>query len=135
MPNHLTDTGPVSAQNEARARRIVRLANAFDSKVEVPVIGLKLGYDSLLGLIPGIGDAITSIVGGYLIYEAARAGSRKRVLLRMILNTLFDGTVGAIPVLGDLFDMAFRSNTRNAKLALAEMNRLARTEAERDLIV
>jgi len=121
-------------EHEARAKRIARVANAFDSKFELPVVGLKLGYDSILGLIPGVGDAVTGVAGGYLIYEAAQAGSRKRILARMALNTLLDSTVGAIPVVGDIFDMAFRSNTRNAKLALKEMNRLAEAEGRRVLI-
>jgi len=134
MTSRNVDVGTVTQRNEARAKRIAHVANAFDSKFEVPGIGLKLGYDSLLGLIPGIGDAVTSIAGGYVIYEAARAGSRKRVLVRMMFNTLLDSTVGAVPFLGDLFDMAFRSNTRNAKLALSEMNWQAAQEARRALI-
>ena len=134
MSRSPVDIGTVSTENEARARRIAHVANAFDSKFKVPGIGLHLGYDSLLGLIPGIGDAITGAAGGYVIYEAAKAGARKRILARMAFNTLLDSTVGAIPLVGDVFDMAFRSNTRNAKLALAEMNRQAEEEGRRELI-
>jgi hypothetical protein len=121
-------------EHEARAARIARVANAFDSKFEIPGIGLKLGYDSILGLIPGLGDTITSAAGGYIIYEAAKGGARKRILARMLFNTLLDGTVGAIPILGDIFDMAFRSNTRNAKLALAEMERTAEARGRAELV-
>lgn len=128
-----TDSSRID-EHQARAKRIAKVANAFDSKFEVPVVGLKLGYDSILGLIPGVGDAITSLAGGYLIYEAAQAGSRKRILARMAFNTLLDSTVGAIPLVGDIFDMAFRSNTRNAKLALKEMDRLAEAEGRRVLV-
>jgi len=134
MTSRPIDIGTVSAHNEARARRIAHVANAFDSKFEVPGLGLKLGYDSILGLIPGIGDAITSVAGGYVIYEAARSGSRKRILARMALNTFLDSTLGAVPISGDQCDMASRSNTRNARLALAEMNHLAAQEARRELI-
>ena len=129
---HTAET--ITGQHAHRAKRIARVANAFDSKFEVPGIGLKLGYDSILGLIPGVGDAITSLAGGYIIYHAAMAGSRKRILARMAFNTFLDSTVGAIPVLGDVFDMAFRSNTRNAKLALKEMSRKSAEEAERELV-
>jgi len=131
----MTDTADtVTGEHAHRAKRIARVANAFDSKFEVPGIGLKLGYDSILGLIPGIGDAVTSLAGGYVIYEAAMSGARKRILARMAFNTFIDSTLGAIPVIGDLFDMAFRSNTRNAKLALKEMSRQAAAEAERELV-
>ncbi len=129
---HTAET--ITGQHAHRAKRIARVANAFDSKFEVPGIGLKLGYDSILGLIPGVGDAITSLAGGYIIYHAAMAGARKRILARMAFNTFLDSTVGAIPVLGDVFDMAFRSNTRNAKLALKEMSRKSAEEAERELV-
>lgn len=134
MSRSTIDIGTVSTDNEARARRIAHIANALDSKFEVPGVGLKLGYDSLIGLIPGVGDAITSVAGGYLIYEAARAGARKRILARMAFNTFLDSTLGAVPILGDVFDMAFRSNTLNARLALAEMNRQAAAEGRRELI-
>ena len=131
---HTEAAETVTGEHAHRARRIAKVANAFDSKFEVPGIGLKLGYDSILGLVPGIGDAITSAAGGYIIYEAARAGARKRILARMLLNTVLDSTVGAIPVIGDAFDMLFRSNTRNAKLALAEMNRQAEREGRAELV-
>ncbi len=128
------DIGTVAAENQRRAEHIAKLANAFDSKFTIPGVGLKLGYDSILGLIPGIGDAITSMAGGYIIYHAAKAGARKRILLRMGINTLLDSTLGSVPLIGDLFDMAYRSNTRNAKLALKEMNYHAAEQGRRKLI-
>lgn len=128
------DEDSMTEKNAHRAKRIARVANAFDSKITVPVLGLKVGYDALLGLVPGIGDAITSLAGGYIIIESARSGARKRVLLRMMVNTLLDSTLGAIPVIGDLFDILFRSNTRNAKLALREIDRQAAEEAKRVLV-
>ncbi len=134
MAESSIDIGKVTDDNEARAKRIARVANAFDSRFEVPGIGLKLGYDSLLGLVPGIGDLVTSAAGGYVIYEAAKSGARKRILARMLFNTVLDSTLGSVPLLGDIFDMAFRSNTRNAKLALAEMNRQAAEKGREELI-
>ena len=131
---HTADAEAVTGEHAERARHIARVANAFDSKFEIPGIGLKLGYDSILGLIPGIGDTVTTAAGGYIIYHAAKAGARKRILARMMLNTLLDATVGAVPVIGDIFDMAFRSNTRNAKLALKEMNRMAEREGRAELV-
>jgi hypothetical protein len=134
MTSSTVEIGTVADENRQRAEHIARIANAFDSKFEIPGLGLKLGYDSLLGLIPGIGDTITSVAGGYIIYHAAKAGARKRVLARMTLNTVLDSTLGAVPLLGDVFDMAFRSNTRNAKLALKEMNYHAAEKGHRELI-
>lgn len=97
--------------NNARA-----LARVLDTAVGVPGTKLRIGLDAILGLIPGAGDAVSAALSGYIILAAARAGASKPVLLRMVGNVLLDTVVGAVPVLGDLFDVAFRSNARNVAL-------------------
>lgn len=92
------------------------LARVLDTAIGIPGTKLRVGLDALLGLIPGAGDAVGAALSGYIILAAARAGASRPVLLRMVGNVLVDTVIGAIPVLGDLFDVAFRSNTRNVAL-------------------
>lgn len=92
------------------------LARVLDTAVGVPGTKIRIGLDAILGLIPGAGDAVSAALSGYIILAAARAGASKPVLLRMIGNVLLDTVIGAVPVLGDLFDVAFRSNARNVAL-------------------
>ena len=92
------------------------LARVLDTAVGVPGTKIRIGLDAILGLIPGAGDALSAALSGYIILAAARAGASKPVLLRMVGNVLLDTVIGAVPVLGDLFDVAFRSNARNVAL-------------------
>ena len=93
-----------------------RLAKLLDTAVGVPGTKLRVGLDALLGLIPGAGDAIGAALSGYIILAAARAGATRATLVRMVGNVAVDTLIGAIPVLGDLFDVAFKSNARNVAL-------------------
>lgn len=92
------------------------LARLLDDAVTIPGTSFRIGLDPLVGLLPGIGDALGALVGGVIIYYAARRGAPKRVLVRMLGNVMVDYLVGIVPVLGDLFDAAFRSNHRNVEL-------------------
>jgi hypothetical protein len=97
-------------------RRLRRIARLMDSEFRVPLLGLRFGADAILGLVPGIGDALSGLVGAYLIYEAQRLGIPRSALWRMILNVVFDTAIGAIPVAGDIWDFFFRSNNRNMQI-------------------
>lgn len=92
------------------------LARVLDTAVGIPGTRIRVGLDALLGLIPGAGDAVSAALSGYIILAAARAGATKPVLMRMVGNVVVDTLIGSIPVLGDLFDIAFRSNVRNVAL-------------------
>ena len=92
------------------------LARVLDTAVGIPGTRIRVGLDALLGLIPGAGDAVGAALSGYIILAAARAGASRPVLARMIGNVVVDTVIGAIPVLGDLFDVAFRSNSRNVAI-------------------
>jgi hypothetical protein len=105
------------------AVRIARVARMLDAQFTVPGTGIRLGIDGLIGIIPGIGDALGLILSGYIYSEALRAGVRKRTLAAMGINTLLDTAIGAIPVLGDIFDIAYKSNMRTARLILRDMEK------------
>lgn len=92
------------------------LAKVLDTTVKIPGTSLYLGLDPLLGLIPGIGDALANLIGTVILGLATRLRLPRIVLARMSLNLLVNGTVGAVPVVGDLFSVWFRSHARNVAL-------------------
>ena len=92
------------------------LAKILDTTFKIPGTPFYLGLDPLLGLIPGIGDMIANLIGTVILILAARLRVPQIVIARMSLNLLINGTIGAIPILGDLFSIWFRSHARNAEL-------------------
>ena len=98
--------------------RVNRLAWWLDQSLRLPVIGRRIGADALLGLVPVVGDALGGLASLYIVAVAARIGVPRSVLLRMGANLLLDAVVGAVPLAGDLFDMGFKANVRNAQLLM-----------------
>ena len=93
-----------------------RLARLMDSQFRIPGTGIRFGLDAIIGLVPGIGDFSTFLVSGGMVLLMAQNGASGFVLARMIFNIVIDGLIGAVPVIGDLFDVAFKANQRNMKL-------------------
>lgn len=107
------------ARDRTRRERIARidaLATLLDTAVSVPGTNVRFGLDALLGLVPGIGDVITTAMALYIVHEARQLGAPGLVIARMLANVALDGLVGAVPVLGDAFDVMWRSNRRNMRL-------------------
>lgn len=100
----------------AELQRLERLAHWLDSRFAIPGTGIRFGLDGLLGLLPGVGDVATMLPAVYLILQAHRLGAPRALLVRMALNVGLDTVVGAVPLLGDLFDVAFKANRRNVAL-------------------
>ena len=88
----------------------------MDSAIRIPGTGIRLGLDSIVGLVPGAGDLVSSVMSGYIVLASARMGVPPAVVARMILNLSVDTLVGTVPLLGDLFDVGFKANIRNAAL-------------------
>mgnify|MGYP006288445317 CR=1 FL=1 len=109
-----------------RAERVEGLAEKLDRAVRIPGTDFRVGVDGLIGLIPGVGDTIGAGLSAILIGEAARGGCRKRVLARMAGNVAIDSVLGAVPLLGDVFDIGYKANVKNARLAAEEFRRLER---------
>lgn len=118
------------APADPRLERLERLARWLDTRFTVPGTNFRFGLDGLIGLIPGVGDTATGLISAYLIGEASRMGARKRTILRMAGNTLFDMVLGAVPVFGDLFDFAYKANKKNVDLLIREHRRLGAAEAK-----
>ena len=110
---------PNDASPQGRSKRSLRklraLAKLLDSAIPLPG-GYRIGLDGLIGLIPGFGDAVGASLSAYIILRAAQMGASWTTLLRMTGNVLIDGFVGLIPILGDLFDFAWKANLRNMVL-------------------
>ncbi len=97
-------------------RRLEAVEGALERLLVIPGINRPVGLDSILGLIPVVGDVITASMGAWLVWEARNLGMSKLQLTRMAGNVGLDAALGAIPLVGDLFDFVFRSNTRNLRI-------------------
>jgi hypothetical protein len=93
-----------------------QISRWMDTAFEVPLVGWRFGFDAIIGLIPGLGDAATTIVSLYLLALAGRAGVPKITLARMGLNVAVDMILGSLPLVGDVFDIWWKANQRNAAL-------------------
>lgn len=119
---HPADPQPAPPHpHAARLARLDRLARLMDARFRLPGTGFRFGWDSVLGLAPGIGDLATALPAIWILLEAARAGLRRRVLARMALNIAIDAGLGAVPLVGDLFDAGFKANLRNIALLRREL--------------
>ena len=103
------------------------LADLLDQRFTIPGTSIRIGLDPIIGLIPGIGDAVANFAGSAILIVAAQFHLPKIVLLRMGLNVAINAIIGAIPVFGDIFSIWFRSNAKNAQL----LEGYARTESRR----
>ena len=88
----------------------------LERSLTIPGVNYSIGLDTIIGLVPVIGDVITAIMGGYIVWEARNLGVPKWKLARMMGNIAIDTGLGAIPLAGDLFDMLYRSNSKNLKI-------------------
>lgn len=109
---------------------IERLAEQMDSAFRIPGTKIRFGWDSILGLAPGVGDAATTIVALAPVAAAYRHGAGRWLLARMLSNVMIDATIGAIPLLGDVFDVFFKANRRNATHLARLKKQKAATPAE-----
>jgi hypothetical protein len=105
-----------STSRRERIARLEAVADLLDIAFVIPGTGIRFGFDSLVGLVPGIGDALTSAISLWIVYEAHQLGARPHILARMIANIAVDGMIGAVPVVGDAFDIAWRANRKNVRI-------------------
>jgi NAD/NADP transhydrogenase beta subunit len=102
--------------NDQNGNKERKLAEILDSKFKIPNTNIRFGIDPILGLIPGAGDWLAGIISLYILIQAALQGGGTLVLSRMFINILLDVLIGAIPVIGEIFDVYWKSNIRNAKI-------------------
>jgi len=116
----------------ARARTLARL---LDSVARVPGTKIRFGADAVVGLVPGLGDIGGAALAGYLVILAQRLGVPRSVVLRMLGNVAIDTIAGTVPLIGDMFDVAFKSNLRNVALLESALQRPAATKRTSRLLV
>ncbi len=88
----------------------------MDAGIRIPGTNLRFGLDPILGLVPGAGDAAGAVLAGWILVEAIRLGASRATVLRIAGNVALDALVGAVPLLGDIFDFAWKANLRNVAL-------------------
>lgn len=105
------EAGPIDPAAHVRT-----LARFLDEAVRIPGTGVRVGLDAIIGLVPGVGDVAGAALSGYVVLAAARLGAPPSVLLVMLFNVAVDAGIGSIPAIGDLFDVVWKANMRNAAL-------------------
>lgn len=98
-----------------KTRFIHKLSWFLDESITLPG-GFKIGADGFFGLIPGLGDFIGGLLSSVIIYQAHQMGVPRTILIKMVINMLIDTTIGAIPVIGDVFDFIWKANQKNVAL-------------------
>lgn len=97
-------------------QRVRWLAQFLDNRFVIPGTRIRLGWDAVIGLAPGVGDLATTALAAYVVYLARELGAPRRLLTRMACNVAMDFVGGSVPVVGNLFDVAFRANLKNLRL-------------------
>ncbi len=113
-----TGNDPVSIR-----RRIEAMEYLLERSFVLPGTQYRFGLDGIVGLVPVVGDLITTAMGAYLVWEAKNLGLPKWKLWRMAGNVCFDGVLGAVPLVGDAADFLFKSNTRNLRIVKRHLDK------------
>ena len=111
MPDERRPVPPAQATVSLRD-----LARVLDEAIRIPGTNIRIGLDAILGLIPGGGDVAGGLFSAIIMLQAARMGAPTAVLARMLGNVVIDTAIGSIPLIGDVFDFAWRSNSKNVRL-------------------
>ncbi len=107
---------PTHQSKVAKVRQLRQISDLLDNAIRVPGTSLGVGLDPVLGLIPGGGDVLGGLISVYIVFSAATMGLPKETLTRMATNIVFDSLAGIVPVFGDLFDVAWKANSKNMDL-------------------
>jgi hypothetical protein len=125
----------VDTDTAATRDRLSALARLLDSALRIPGTNVRFGLDAVIGLVPGVGDLAGAALAGYIVLAAARLGAPPSVLSRMLLNVAIDTVLGSVPIVGDVFDVAWRANARNVALLDRHVAEPAATRASSRLVV
>ena len=105
-----------SAETLKKLNRLKLLARFMDSGWGIPLTRIRFGADAVVGLVPGVGDVAAGLVSLYIVLEARKLGAPNHLIVKMLANVAIDTGLGAIPVVGDIFDVFFKSNLKNIDL-------------------
>ncbi len=113
-----TGTDPASVRS-----RVIAMERLLERSFTIPGVNMPVGLDALIGLVPVLGDIVTTALGAYIVWEARNLGLPRWKLARMGANVLFDTVIGAIPLIGDAADLMFRSNAKNLRILLKHIDK------------
>ncbi|WP_234031823.1 DUF4112 domain-containing protein [Porphyrobacter sp. SLTP] len=122
-PEPMTFTLPTGTDPASVRARVVAMEKLLERSFTIPGVNMPVGLDALIGLVPVLGEIVTTAMGAYIIWEARNLGLSKWKLARMGANVLFDTAIGAIPLVGDAVDLVFRSNTKNLRIILKHIDK------------
>lgn len=105
-------------------RRMEMMAKLLDNAFVIPGTNQRVGIDAIIGLVPGLGDIATTVLSSYVIWEARNLGVSRVAIGRMLTNLAIHASIGAVPILGDVFDAFFRVNQRNMRIVRAQLDKL-----------
>lgn len=111
----------MSPENLKKLKQLQSLGKLLDNAIPIPFTKYKIGLDPIIGLFPAVGDYLTLFISGYIVYQSAKLGAKQETLVKMATNILIDSLVGTVPVAGDLFDVAWKSNQMNLALLEKEL--------------
>ena len=111
-----TDEQKLLGDIERELDHLNRLARTLDSRFILPGTSIRFGLDTVIGLLPGIGDTLVAAPSAWIIWRGHRMGIGKRHVARMVANSAADYVIGLVPVIGDLFDVGFKANLRNVAI-------------------
>ena len=100
------------------------MAKLLDNAFVIPGTNQRVGIDAIIGLVPGLGDIATTLLSSYVIWEARNLGVSRVAIGRMLTNLAIHASIGAVPILGDVFDAFFRVNQRNMRIVRAQLDKL-----------
>ncbi|WP_449418570.1 DUF4112 domain-containing protein [Phormidium nigroviride] len=115
-PRKPSPINPPHPSHIANLRRIRQISHLLDNAIGIPGTRYRIGIDPILGLIPGGGDFVAMVFSAYMIVTAAQMGVSQEKLVQMVSNVIVDTFAGTVPVVGDLFDVAWKSNIKNLEL-------------------
>lgn len=122
-PDGIDDPSALTPEQTRILKQVETLARVLDSAVNVPGLNRRIGVDGLLGLfLPVVGDALAAVASGFIVMQARKLGLPSAKLAKMVSNILVDTGVGAIPIAGDIFDMAVKANLKNANIIREHFN-------------
>ncbi len=122
-PRPMIQTLPTGRDPASVRARITALEQLLERSFVLPGVNMPVGLDALIGLVPVLGDVVTTALGAYIVWEARNLGMSRWQQARMGLNVLFDTAIGAIPLVGDAADYVFRSNSKNLKIILKHIDK------------
>ncbi|WP_209349579.1 DUF4112 domain-containing protein [Pontixanthobacter sp. CEM42] len=114
---------PVGTDPVSIRKRIEAMEQLLERSFRIPGVNYPIGLDSIIGLVPVLGDIVTTAMGAYIVWEAKNLGLPKWKIWRMMGNVGFDALLGVVPVVGDAADFLFRSNTRNLRIVKKHLDK------------